>query len=488
VAFDDYEAHDALGLAELVRRGDVKPAELLEAALSRLEARNPALRAVVIPMLDEARAALDAGPPGGADAPLRGVPFLLKDLYALFAGTRTTNGCRLFAGQVADHDSTLVARYRRAGLVIFGKTHSPEFGLTTTTESQLFGATHNPWSRARTAGGSSGGAAAAVAAGIVPAAHASDGGGSIRVPASCCGLYGLKPTRARNPSGPDAGEGWSGMSTAHAITRSVRDSAALLDLGCGPEPGDPYWAPPPARPFLREVGAPPGALRVALQTETWNGAPTHPDCRAAAEDAARLLESLGHRVEPARLEIGGDALAEAARVIVAANLRFALEERARDLGRDFADLGEADTEPITLAMAQGAARIAAAEYARAVRTLHGLGRRAARFFEGRDVLLTPTLAVPPPPLGPGSLSNPDVGEFVRTLRACTGYTQLWNATGNPAASLPLAWNAEGLPIGVQIVGRVGDEATLLRLSAQLEAARPWFDRRPPPPRAEGGAP
>jgi amidase len=469
---DEYTSHDALGLAALVERGQVTPEELLEAAIGRLEDVNPKLNAVVIPMFEEARRAAADGPPRG---PLRGVPFLVKDLHVLCEGVRTTYGCRLFADFVPDHDSELMRRYRASGLVVFGKTATPEFGLTTTTESVLFGQTRNPWMPSHTSGGSSGGTSAAVAAGIVPAANASDGGGSIRIPASCCGLFGLKPTRARTPMGPDLGEGWSGMSAIHAITRSVRDSAALLDASAGPDRGAPYWAPPPARPFLDDVSEPPGRLRIALQTRTFNGAPTHPDCEAAARDAARLCEELGHAVEEAALEVDAQALGQATRVIMAANLAATLEDRARALGRE---LAQDDVEPMTWLIASMAKSAAAADYTRAVRAIHAVGRQVAGFLERYDVLLTPTMATPPLPLGELSLSNTDVGALLPKLEATVGFTQLFNASGNPAASVPLFWSEAGLPIGSQLVGRFGDEATLLRLAAQLEQARPWFGRRP----------
>jgi Asp-tRNA(Asn)/Glu-tRNA(Gln) amidotransferase A subunit family amidase len=469
----DYEDHDAIGLAALVREGEVTPSTLLDAAVERCEKRNPTLNAVVIPMLEHGRAAIAAGLP---DAPLRGVPFLLKDLHIHVPGVRTTYGSRLFADYVPSAESELAARYRRAGLVVFGKTHSPELGLTTTSESRLFGQTRNPWHLERVAGGSSGGAAAAVAAGIVPAAHATDGGGSIRVPASCCGLFGMKPTRGRTPMGPEVGEGWSGMSAQHAVSRSVRDSAALLDATHGPDAGAPYAAQPPARPFLAEVGALPGRLRIALQTETWNGTPTHPSCAEAARDAARLCESLGHHVEEARFEIDLEPLREATGTIVGASVRQMLEDRARALGRE---LKPEDVEPGTWLVASGGAAKDAPAYVRALKTIHATGRRLARFLERFDVLLTPTLATPPVALGVLSLSNPNPAESVRTLFQTVGYTQLLNATGNPAMSVPLFWDGEGLPIGSQFVGRMNDEATLFRLAAQLEEARPWFDRRPP---------
>jgi Asp-tRNA(Asn)/Glu-tRNA(Gln) amidotransferase A subunit family amidase len=471
MSFDDYESYDALGLAGLVRAGEVKPRELLEAALARAERRNPAVNAIVIPMADEARRVAE-DPPAG---PFRGVPFLLKDLYAYYPGFRTTHGSRLFADFVPDHASELVTRYRQAGLVIFGKSASPEFGITTSTESALFGKTRNPWSLEHSAGGSSGGAAAAVAAGILPAAHASDGGGSIRIPASCCGLFGLKPTRGRVPFGPDAGEGWSGMSTVHAVTRSVRDSAALLDVIRGADLGAPYVAPEPARPYLAEVGAPPGRLRIAFQTRSFNGSDTHPDCAEAVRDAAKLCAALGHHVEEAALDVDAAVFGRASQVIIAANLRASVLDRLRDLGRE---LREGDLEPGTRAMFEAAAGADAAAYASAIRVIHALGRQVSRFLVDRDLLLTPTLGTPPLPLGRLALDNPDLMTFLRDLLQTVGYTQLFNASGHPAMSVPLYWNAAGLPVGVQFAGRFGDEATLLRLAAQLEQARPWFARRP----------
>ena len=469
---NDYESYDALGLAELIRKGEVKPSEILEAAIARLEERNPKLNAVVIPMIEEARAAASGDLP---DGPFRGVPFLLKDLHLLYSGTRTSYGCRLFEDFVADHDSEIVTRYRNAGLVVFGKTASPEFGLTTTTESKLFGQTRNPWNTNHIAGGSSGGAAAAVAAGIVPLANASDGGGSIRVPASCCGLFGMKPTRARTPAGPDAGEGWSGMSAVHAVSRSVRDNAALLDVSAGPDLGAPYWPTPPERPYLEEMGRSPGRLRIAFQSRAFTDVETHPDCVAAVEDAARVCAELGHEVEESSLAVDTESLRKATGTIVAANLRATCEDRAAALGRE---LGAEDLEPITYAMVNAAANTGSAEYARSIRVIHSIGRQVASFLERYDALLTPTMATPPLPLGVLSLSNPDGGAFLESLHKTIGFTQLFNAAGNPAMSVPLAWNAAGLPIGVQFAGRYGDEATLFRLACQLEQARPWFDRRP----------
>jgi amidase/6-aminohexanoate-cyclic-dimer hydrolase len=469
----DLDRYDGLGLARLVRDKELTAAELLEAVIARAEARNPALNAIVGRLYDQARAAVAAGLPAG---PFTGVPYLLKDLGALYTGAETSFGSAFFAGFVADHDSELTARLRRAGLVIFGKTNTPEMGLAPSTEPRRFGATRNPWNLAYSAGGSSGGAAAAVAAGILPMAHATDGGGSIRIPASCCGLFGMKPTRARNPMGPDAGEGWGGASVAHAVTRTVRDSAALLDATAGPDVGDPYWAPPPAGPFLAEVGRDPGRLRIALTTTSFNGQAVGADCVEAAREAARLCESLGHIVEEARPEVDGSALGVATRIVIGANVRALLEARAAALGRP---LAPADVERMTWARAVDGTTFAAWEYARSVNVIHRTGRAVARFFTRHDVLLSPTMCQPPYPLGVMDMSGDDDAAYLAAVLASIGFTSLFNSSGNPAMSVPLAWSASGLPIGVQFAGRFGDEATLFRLAGQLERARPWATRRPP---------
>jgi amidase/6-aminohexanoate-cyclic-dimer hydrolase len=468
----EYEQHDGLGLAELVRRKQVTPSEVLEAALTLADQRNAAVNAIVSDLRELARSAVGSGLPEG---PFRGVPYLLKDLGVLLTGAVTSYGSRLFQGFVADHDSELTARLKRAGLVIFGKTSTPELGLCPSTEPRLFGPTRNPWSPGHSAGGSSGGAAAAVAAGIVPMAHATDGGGSIRIPASCCGLVGLKPTRARNPMGPDAGEGWSGASVGHAVTRTVRDSAALLDATAGPDIGDPYWAPPPAGPYLAEVGRAPGRLRIALTTRPWNGKPVHADCAAGAAAAARLCKRLGHHVEEASPAIDAAALGAATRTIVGANVRFQIEARAAALGRD---LRQDDVERETWTRGLDGHTMRAADYARSVAVMHRTGRTVARFFTAYDVLLSPTMCQPPYPLGvlDGSSTNDEA--FLDALLSSIGFTSLFNSAGNPAISLPLHWSAAGLPIGVQFAGRFGDEATLFRLAAQIEQAAPWAHRRP----------
>jgi amidase/6-aminohexanoate-cyclic-dimer hydrolase len=471
----DFEKHDGLGLADLIRRREVTPAEALEAAITRIEARNPALNAVVTRLYDQARGAIAAGLP---DGPFTGVPYALKDLGALYTGAVTSYGSRFFADNRADHDSELTARLKRAGLVILGKTNTPELGLAPSTEPRHLGPTRNPWNLAFSAGGSSGGAAAAVAAGMLPMAHATDGGGSIRIPASACGLFGLKPTRARNPMGPDQGEGWGGASVGHAVTRSVRDSAALLDATSGPDVGDPYWAPPPAGPFLAEVGRAPGRLRVALTVTPWSGVPVDGECAEAARAAARLCAGLGHHVEEARPEIDAPALGWATRTIIGANVRAQLEARAAALGRP---VTAADVERVTWARAEDGAKATAADYARAMSVVHRTGRAVARFFLTHDILLTPTMCRPPHRLGVLDMESRDDKAYLDAVLASIGFTSLFNASGNPAMSVPLGWSRSGLPLGVQFVAAFGAEATLFRLAGQLETAAPWADRRPPLP-------
>jgi amidase len=470
---EDYERYDGLGLAALVQKREVSALELLDAAIERVERRDPAINAVIDRFYDKAKAAIAAGLPSG---PFTGVPYLLKDYGVYLTGTRTTGGSRLFHDFIADHDSEIVLRLKRAGLVIFGKTNTSELGLLTSVEPELFGATRNPWARDHSAGGSSGGAAAAVAAGMVPMAHASDGGGSIRIPASCCGLFGLKPTRARTPMGPDLGEGWSGASVGHAVTRTVRDSAALLDATAGPDIGDPYWAPPPSRSFLAEVGADPGRLKIALATRPFSGRPVDAECVAAAAAAARLCESLGHHVSEAAPELDEAARSDASRVIVAAQTLATLEARAQALGRE---LRPDDVEALTWATAGYGRALQAGAYVKAIRTMHQVGRAIGRFFAGFDVLITPTLPDPPYKLGVIAASNSDRSSVVKALLASIAFTSPFNTSGTPAMSVPLSWSAKGLPIGVQFAAGFGGEATLFRLAAQLEKAQPWANRRPP---------
>ncbi len=471
-AFKEYAAYDALGLGELIARKDVTPREVLEAALERIEALDPKINAVVHKTYDEAHAAIRAGLPSGR---LSGVPFLMKDLYAWQKGARIGNGSRLYDGFVADHDFTLVERYKAAGLVILGRTNTPEFGLNAATEPVVNGPTRNPWNLGRSAGGSSGGAAAAVAAGMVAAAHATDGGGSIRIPAANCGLVGLKPSRGRNPAGPDVGEGWSGLACGHVVTRSVRDSAALLDASSGPAPGDPYWAPPPARPFLEEVGADPGRLRIALMKKTISGTPLDPACADAAESVARLCEELGHDVEEAMPKFDFDGLRWAMDVIISGSLRNAIDIRLESLKRE---QRPDDLERITALWAERGRRYTARDYARALVIIHGIGRRFGAFFEEYHLLLSPVLAEPPLPLGATDMMSDDLDAYNERLFRLIPFTPQFNAAGGPAMSLPLHWTADGLPVGVQLGANFGNEAALFRIAAQLERARPWKDKRP----------
>jgi len=466
-ALEELACMDATALAELVRKKELQPLELVEAAVCRIERLNPTLNAVVTPMYDLAREAASARLPEG---PFRGVPFLLKDMLASFAGVRMTLGSKLLKDFVPDHDSELVVRLKRAGLIMLGKTNSPEFGILPTTEPQLFGPSRNPWDTDRTTGGSSGGSAAAVAAGMVPMAHANDGGGSIRIPASCCGVFGLKPTRARNPLGPDFGDLFGGLVAEHAVTRSVRDSAALLDATSGPDAGDPYWAPPPKRPFIQEVGADPGILRIAVTTKATTGAPVHADCVLAVREAAQLCAELGHQVDESDLKIDGQLILHAFGVLWSAGCTSTLQ--ALGAGRD-------QVEPLTWALNEMGGHYSAADYIMAVQTLQRVSREIARLFSDYDALLTPTLAEPPVLLGSfdSPTDNPLAGFHRSGLFA--PFTPLANITGQPAMSIPLFWNADHLPVGTHFVGRFGDEGTLFRLAAQLEQARPWVNRRPP---------
>ena len=470
---DELDRYDALGLGELVNSGEVAAEALLDRAIARVEAVNPQINAVVLKHYDVARRQLADGRPQG---PFAGVPFLLKDLGAALTGTITTDGSRAFADWTAKADSTITRRAKAAGLTIFGKTASPEFGLTTTTESKLWGATRNPWNLERIAGGSSGGAAAAVAARILPMAHASDGGGSIRIPASCCGLFGLKPSRGRVPYNPGAGIGWNGLSTQHAVTISVRDSAALLDALSGPEPGDSVVPPKAHGAFLDAAKRAPGPLRIALIEAAPTGVAVHPDCQAALAGAARLCESLGHRIEPASLKLDPAAIASAFGASIAVDIFNRLERRAAEIGRP---VREDEVEKVCWAMARRGPSVTGQAYAEARRTFDAAAVEVARLLETYDLFLSPTLAEPPGPLGRLGLSPPDLGDYNRAIAAFTPFTALQNQTGVPAMSVPLHWNAEGLPIGVMFTAPFAREDLLFSLAGQLEAARPWADRRPP---------
>jgi amidase len=469
--FEEYVGYDAMGLAALVRSGGVTPKELLEVALGAIASRDGDINAVVELMTDQANAAIDNGLPQG---PFTGVPFLLKNLNLAYAGVTTSNGCRVFSDFVPTEDATLVTRYKQAGLVALGKTNTPELGLAATTEPDLHGPTRNPWNREHSPGGSSGGAAAAVASGYLPMAHATDGGGSIRIPASMCGLFGLKPSRGRTPLGPTLGEGLGGMGTAHCVARSVRDSATLLDATHGAAPGDPYYAPAVSRPFADEVGAPVGQLKIALCTTDFTGTPVHPDCARAAVAAAELCESLGHIVEEACPNFDGLDLLRAWRIIPAANIWNAVTGRARAMGRE---PQPGDVEPVTWEWLQEGRNFSAGEYMEAINVMHIIGRRLGLFLQDYDFVLSPTLGRPSIRLGEIDMSTQDVGAFVQLVFGeISPLTPLFNQTGGAAMSVPLNWNEEGLPVGVQFGGGIGDEAKLIRLAAQLEDAAPWWDR------------
>jgi len=491
--FAEYHSYDALGLADLVRRGEVTPGDLVEEAIQRIDQLNPVLNAVIHRMDARARREATTSLPEGA---FTGVPFLVKDLVQLVAGEPYRAGSRFLRNYVADHDTELFARFRRAGLVTLGKTNTPEFGLVPFTEPELFGPTRNPWDTNRNPGGSSGGSAAAVAAGMVPIASGGDGGGSIRIPAACCGIFGLKPTRGRTPAGPDRGEFWQGCVVDHVLTRSVRDSAAALDATHGPDVGAPYGAPPVSRPFLDEVTTPPGRLRIAWTTAPMLGPTVHPDCVAAVHETVTLLRSLGHDVREAAPAFDGPAFARDFVVMIAGEVRGDLVEAERLIGRR---ARRADFEAPTWAAALLGRSLDAGAYVTATRGLSTAARAIGGFFTDWDVLLTPTASTPPPLIG--ALQPPPRDRLVLELvgRLRTGgllqvlgaveqmadtvfefipWTPVFNVTGQPAMSVPLAWNAEGLPIGVHFAGRFGEEATLFRLAGQLERERPWADRRP----------
>ncbi|WP_375197625.1 amidase [Sphingobium sp.] len=470
---DPLDSHDAMGLAELVQRKQVSASELLEAAIARAEALNPRFNFLAQKHYDFGRAAIANGLPQG---PFSGVPWLLKDLNTYVAGLPTENGSRFFRGYRPAVTSELVKRIEKAGFVIFGKTTVPELGLTGTTENKLNGDTRNPWNPAHITGGSSGGAAAAVAAGVLPAAHATDGGGSIRIPASCCGLFGLKPSRGRVPMGPPRTEGWGGLSVHHAVTRSVRDSAAILDATQGPEPGSRYAAPTPAESFLAQIGKAPGRLRVALMLSPAAGSPVDPECTEAARAAARLCESLGHHVEEASPKLDMAALGAASFVLIGSNVAADMLDRARATGQA---IGPDVLEPITLGFVAYGQKATGMDFARANNALQAGALAMAQFMAHYDVILSPTLAAPPLELGRINLTpDTDFGHWGERAATFSPFTQIANMTGQPAMSVPLGMAKNGLPIGVMFMGRYGDEATLLRLAAQLESAAPWKNRRP----------
>ncbi|CAN5268724.1 amidase [soil metagenome] len=471
LSFADYVNHDAMGLADLVRSGDTSADELLDIAVARIEAVNPSINAVVGMFVDSARARIAQGLP---DGPFTGVPFLLKDLFIDLEGTTTTSGAVFLKDTVAKRNSTVADRYNRAGLVIFGKTHSCEFGGSPTTESKLYGITRNPWNLDYSAGGSSGGSSAAIAAGILPAANGSDAGGSIRSPAAACGLFGLKPTRGRAPLGPARFDGGGGIATVHALTRSVRDSAALLDAVAGIEPGASYASPVQDRPFLDEVQHEPKRLRIAMMPQSLFGDEVAPDCLAAVADAAALCASLGHIVEEAAPTVDAELYARTRQILKGAAATTGIHAAERGLGRKATD---SDFEAATWEAYRLGLTISGEDVMRAREAMFALHQQVAQFMISFDLILSPTTATGPFPVG---TMGPELVDDIAgaSRRRLSTFTALANMTGQPAMSVPLYWNAADLPVGVQFWGRFAEEATLFQLAGQLERVRPWFKRLP----------
>ena len=469
--FAEYDDYDALGLGQLVRSGEVSAKELLNEAIDRVERVNDKLNAIVYRYYDEARSAIDAGLP---DGPFQGVPFLLKDLHLFMQGLVSSNGSAMWRGNIADHDSTLVKRYKDAGLVIFGKTNSPELGLNPVTEPREFGPSRNPWNTDVTPGGSSGGAGAAVAAGILPVAHASDGGGSIRIPASCCGLVGLKPSRGRIPFGPDKAEGWAGLSTSHVVSRTVRDTAAMLDATAGTETGEAYAAPHHAGTFLEATRTAPGPLRIAVSREKWGQGKYQPEALAGLDKTVAVLEGLGHTVEEARPDFDGEQVASNMFSIISVNTALAVRQRAAECGCSVEELDMEDGTRFYLELGNA---ISATDYAEAIQMNQRLGRLLGQFHQQYDVLLALTLSSPPVPVG--FISEAPQEEYADRLFGFMGDTGFYNQTGQPSLSLPLHWSDEGLPMGMMFTAAYGNDALLLQLAGQLEDSAPWSDRRPP---------
>lgn len=467
----NYGELDALALAGHVRNGDFSALELVDEAIRRCEAVNGTLNAVITEMFDHARTAAKA--PLG-DGPFAGVPFLMKDFVAEMAGVPFYEGSDFLDGYVPSEDSETYRRFCAAGLITIGKTNLPEFAIGVTTEPRRFGPTHNPWDPSRTPGGSSGGAAAAVAARVVPMAHGNDVGGSIRIPASCCGLVGLKPTRGRTTLAPHYGDLISGYFVEHALTRSVRDCAALLDVIAGPAVGEPYVAPTPARAFAAEVGRPSGRLRIGFSTVTPLGDPLDPQCEQAIRDSAELCASLGHDVVEASPDY--DALDFWTRYtsVLASGVAWAVADWARRLERP---LEEKYFEPFVWAFTERGRALTAPDYLLAIQDVQQHVRRISEFYVDHDLWLTTTLGQPPVALGT-LVYKDDPFELRRRMAMFSPYTYIANATGQPAISLPLHWTPEDLPVGVHFTARYGEEATLIRLAAELEEARPWCDRKP----------
>lgn len=490
---DSFDTCDAVALASLVKSGAVTASELLETALSVAGEYNPTLNALVHVNAELALQRIDEGLPEG---PLRGVPFLLKDLGAEAVDWPSHNGSRLLSNTRYSRNSTLVDRLNAAGLVTFGRTTSPEGGIGAATEARVYGGpTRNPWNTSRTPGGSSGGSGAVVAAGIVPAAHGSDGGGSVRIPASSCGLFGFKPTRARLPDGPFAGEGWAGMAIDGFLTRSVRDTATLLDIVAGPETGAPYWAPPMNATYQSALGTQPGRLRIGIIDTTFSGANIDPQVKQAVMQAGALLEGLGHHVEPFTPRVGIDAMMQAWTDIVACGTALWIDRAVERSGKG---LQNDDIEPVSRSARNYARSLNGSDYLAAVEQIHTFGREMADIFSSDvnysginrgpsitspavDVILSATLAEPPALIGRFDHSREDYLDYrlgTDGIFAYSPFTAIFNASGQPAASVPLGWSNDGLPIGVHLACAFGQDEQLMSLCAQIETASPWFHKRP----------
>jgi amidase len=469
---EDYAAYDGVGLAELVRNKDVTPAELVEAAIERIERRNGALNAVVHKAYDEARRVAASDLPHG---PFRGVPFLVKDLGPRVAGWPNSHGSRFARNVVDEADSGLIARYRQAGVVLLGKTNAPEFGITGTTEGAHLGACRSPWNTDHIAGGSSGGTAAAVAAGVTPLAHGNDGLGSIRIPAACCGLVGLKPTRDRVPDLPDGFDYAHGLVNEHVLTRTVRDSAAMLDATGKPESGTPYASPPKERPYADEVGRSPGRLRIAWPPEPSPNRPTDPEVQYALEATAALLKGLGHQLIERRLDLDFRALYAAWGPMSGANFAAGMRRLIAQVGRE---PEEDELEPLTWANLRAGRRVTGEAAMWGLQELRALNRHTVAWFDNIDVYLSPVMTAPPPKIGWLDPVRVEPRELNQRQARLFPYTPVFNFSGQPSISLPLAQSKDGLPIGMMFTARYADEATLIRLAAQLEKEAPWRDRRP----------
>lgn len=473
MSYAEYAEHDGLGLAALIRDGEVSVAEVVDAAIERIEALDGRINAVVHRAFDEARRAARGRLPGGAFA---GVPLLVKDLGIGVAGWPRTSGSRFCRDVVDTADSGLTRRYRDAGVILLGRAASSEFGIVGNTETALYGPTRNPWHGDHIAGGSSGGSAAAVAARMVPLAHASDGLGSIRIPAACCGLVGLKPTRDRVPNLPDGFDYAAGFVCDHVVSRSVRDSAAMLDATGIPEPGSPYAIPGKAGPYLDEVSRSPGRLRIAWSAETPSGRPIDPEVQAALEATAATLAALGHDVRPEGLGIDYRRLYRVRTAVSAANFAAGMGRVIGEVGRE---PREDELEPLTWAALQASRGVTGAQAFWGLQELRMLARGIVARFEEFDVYLCPVMTTPPPPIGFSDPASVDPAEINKRQASLYPYTAMFNFTGQPSISLPLAQSAGGLPIGMMLTARYADEATLLRLAGQLEKEMPWAGRRTP---------